>query len=170
MALIPYAHTDHGEIDASLLAAIQDSRGGALSEIYRMLLHSPEMTAGWVNVSNCVRFRSNIRRDTQEMMILLVAHLVGCDYVWQSHRPQALEAGVLEEDVEALRNWPAIESVSVDTNLLKFAGALSTRTPLAHYGLEQWIRETPPRLIVEAAMLTAYYVGTTHLVLALEIP
>jgi alkylhydroperoxidase family enzyme len=170
MPLIPFADISNDAIPESLLNTIRAGRGDDIPTVYRLLLHSPSMLEGWVHLSNEVRFNSRLEAPLRESLILLVAHLTGCDYEWNHHRPLALAAGVAEPAIAGIRGWPELAGVPAEHRAyLEFAGALITRSPVADLDLAPWLRTADPQLVIEAAMTTSYYLGLAHLILALDL-
>jgi AhpD family alkylhydroperoxidase len=177
MPWIDYAAADG---DPELMERISGGRRGTIPNVYRMLLNSPELTGGWVELANRVRFASVIDGATRELSILLIARLTSCSYEWDHHLPLAVGVGVSETDLAVVSgwprgggdpaDWPAADAVrTVDGRLLRFVAAMTTRTDVGEAGLESWFQETDPRLVTEVAMTTAYYVGLAHLILALGV-
>ena len=93
---------------AARAAKIRGERGGKLHDFYRVLMHSPDLAAAWFDFNNAVRFRTALDDRLREIVIMRVAALTGCDYVWNVHEARyAAEAGLSRDDVAALRG-PAV--------------------------------------------------------------
>lgn len=91
---------------AALVAKIRGARGGQLHVFYRALLHTPGLASAWFDFNNAVRFQTGLDDRVRELVIMRVAALTGCDYVWNVHEAQyAAPAGVTPREVEALRDW-----------------------------------------------------------------
>jgi 4-carboxymuconolactone decarboxylase len=80
------------------LAAPSRSGGGPLN-IY---LRDPEYAELARPVSNYLRFKSPFPEKLKELAIMLTARSWGGTYVWYSHRPFAIKAGLTEELVQAM--------------------------------------------------------------------
>lgn len=170
MPLIPYPDIDNADLPPELLNSIKNGRGGGIPNVYKLLLHAPTVLEGWLHLSNQVRFASVLEAPSRELLILLVAHLTDCAYEWDHHRPLAVKAGVPDTDIDAIRDWPDLSGVtSADIALLTFAGAMVTRTAVADSRVAAWANQADPQLVMETAMMTSYYLGLAHLILALGI-
>lgn len=103
MARIPYADDRDPEI-AELAAQIRRERG-KMHNLYRMLLNSPPVARGWLNLLTAVRQQSKLAGKYRELTILRVAIVNGADYEYQSHVPHALKAGIPQRQLDALPHW-----------------------------------------------------------------
>jgi AhpD family alkylhydroperoxidase len=104
MARLTYADPAASE-NSELARQIISERGGELPNLYRMLLNSPPIAEGWLNLLTAVRQRCTLAGRIRELAILRVALLNRADYEYRGHIPYAKKAGVSEEQIEALANW-----------------------------------------------------------------
>ena len=102
MARIPYPSTSHYEREA-LTQRIKHERGGQLLNLYKMLLHSPQLAEGWLAFLTSVRQQSDLPGRYRELAILRVAVLNGANYEFDVHVPFALREGIEQEVIDALR-------------------------------------------------------------------
>ena len=86
-----------------LAERIRRERGGQLLNLYRMLLHSPPVTEGWLAFLTAIRHETELPGRYRELAILRVAVLNGAEYEFEAHVPFALKAGVSREAIDALR-------------------------------------------------------------------
>src|SRR5262245_65534537 len=103
MARIPYADFDRGET-RTLVSEIVAQRGSVL-HLYRMLLHSPPIAAGWLHYLTAVRHESSLPGALRELAIMRVALLNGARYEADQHAPIARAEGLSEAQLDALRTW-----------------------------------------------------------------
>jgi AhpD family alkylhydroperoxidase len=82
---------------------IRSRRGGRLTPLDGMLLHSPSFADGWNSLLGAIRGNSTLPADLRETAILRVAALNGADYEWSAHEPVAKDAGLTTEQIAALR-------------------------------------------------------------------
>ena len=68
MARLPYVAPD-----GDVTARIRERRGGRLTALDGMLLHSPEFADGWNSMLGAVRGASTLPPDVRELVILRVA-------------------------------------------------------------------------------------------------
>jgi 4-carboxymuconolactone decarboxylase len=81
---------------------IRARRGGTLTPLDGMLLHSPEFADGWNSMLGAVRGQSTLPPDVRELVILRVAARNGADFEWIAHEPVAREAGLGDEQIAAI--------------------------------------------------------------------
>jgi AhpD family alkylhydroperoxidase len=103
VARIPYANIDCDET-RTLVTEIGAQRGTVL-HLYRMLLHSPPIAAGWLRHLTAVRRESSLPGTLRELAIMRVALLNGAPYEADQHTPIARAEGLSEAQLDVLRTW-----------------------------------------------------------------
>ena len=104
MARIPYADENQNEEVVALAAQIRKERG-QLHNLYRMLLNSPPVARGWLNLLTAVRQQCKLPARYRELVIVRIAIINGAAYEYDSHIPIALKAGVSQQQIDGLREW-----------------------------------------------------------------
>src|SRR5690606_30107179 len=87
MPRIPYVPADLTEPRA-IVAAVRARRGGTLLNLDRMLLHSPEMAAGWNAYLGAIRTQLLLSPKLRELAMCVVAVLNRADYEFGHHAPE----------------------------------------------------------------------------------
>jgi alkylhydroperoxidase family enzyme len=103
VARLPDPRTDGPEL-AELVGRIVAERGELLS-LYRTLLHSPPLAAGWLSLLTSVRTRGKLPGSIRELVIMRVARLNGAPYEADQHRPIALSEGLTQAQLDAFDDW-----------------------------------------------------------------
>jgi alkylhydroperoxidase family enzyme len=103
MARIPYADDQDPEV-AALAAQIRKERG-KMHNLYRMLLNSPPVARGWLNLLTAVRQQCKLAGRYRELAILLVAIINGAEYERAGHVPHAKKEGVTDAQIDTLADW-----------------------------------------------------------------
>jgi 4-carboxymuconolactone decarboxylase len=98
MARLSYV-TDNSEV----ANRIRRRRGGHLTALDGMLLHSPPLADGWNSLLGAIRDQSTLPHDIRELAILRVAALNGAHYEWEAHEPIARRSGLNTEQIAVLR-------------------------------------------------------------------
>jgi len=80
MPRIPYIPIDLAE-PRELVDAVRARRGGKLSHLDRLLLHSPQLTAGWNTFLGGIRKRLSLSPRLREIAMCSVAVLNGAEYL-----------------------------------------------------------------------------------------
>ncbi|MGC1756591.1 MAG: carboxymuconolactone decarboxylase family protein, partial [Trebonia sp.] len=89
--------------DGDVTDRIRQRRGGKLTALDGVLLHSPPFADGWNGMLGAVRGASTLPADIRELAILRVASRNGADYEWVAHEPVARQAGLGDEQIAAIR-------------------------------------------------------------------
>ena len=103
MPRIPYVPIDLAEPEA-IVSAIRKRRGGTLINLDRMLLHSPELAAGWNGYLGAVRTGLALDPKLRELAMCVVAVLNGAEYEFIHHAPVFVESGGSQAQVDAMRD------------------------------------------------------------------
>jgi alkylhydroperoxidase family enzyme len=93
-----------------LVEQIKRERGGRVLNLYKLLLNSPPIAAGWLHMGTAVRMESSLSGDVRELAICRVAQISGAEYEWQAHAPIAVKEGVSQAQVDQLADWQASEA------------------------------------------------------------
>jgi alkylhydroperoxidase family enzyme len=105
MARLTYPEErDHPEL-ADLIAQIRAQRGGRLANLYKMLLKSPPVAAGWLHLLTAVRQQTQLPGQYRELAILRVAVINGAEYEYRAHVPFGLKEGLNQGQIDALPTW-----------------------------------------------------------------
>ena len=105
MARIPYADLC-GSSSQPLVEKIVAERGKVL-HLYQMLLHSPAIAEGWLNLMSAVRLRSTLPGAIRELVIVRIALLNRAPYEAEQHVPIALREGATQAQLDKLVDWTA---------------------------------------------------------------
>lgn len=125
MARIPYADTADPAI-AELAERIRRERGGKVLNLYRMLLHSPPVALGWLNLFTAIRQQADLAGRYRELAILRIAVLNGADYEFSQHVPFALAEGLTQAQVDALKAGAEPQGLpEADRAVLAYADAMT---------------------------------------------
>jgi alkylhydroperoxidase family enzyme len=103
VARIPFADIETPET-RSLASQIAAERGSVL-ELYRMLLHSPPVAAGWLRYLTAIRQQCALRGALRELIIMRIAILNEAPYEAEQHVPMALREGLSTAQLRVLDCW-----------------------------------------------------------------
>jgi AhpD family alkylhydroperoxidase len=105
MARITYADETADPAIAALAAQIRAERDGRIPNIYRMLMNSPPIAQGWLNLLTAVRHQSTLAGKYRELVIIRIAVINGADYERDFHVPIARKEGMTEAQIAAIGDW-----------------------------------------------------------------
>jgi len=98
---------------------------GEVSHLYRVLLNSPAAADGWEHFLTIVRQRLSLSPRLRELIILRIAVLNKAPYEFESHVPHALNAGLGEAQIAALRNCRTDGLDDTDCLVLELTDAMT---------------------------------------------
>lgn len=111
-AIPPGTKTELVELEHKIIQA-----RGRVSPLYQVLLHSQPLTIGWESLLTAIRQKSSLPDDLRELLILRVAVLNKAQFEFDAHAPIALEAGVSNEKIEALKQEDLAEIFTTEERL-----------------------------------------------------
>jgi len=169
MARLPYVAPD-----GAVTERIRQRRGGKLTALDGMLLHSPPFADGWNGMLGAVRGASTLPADIRELAILCVASRNGADYEWAAHEPLGRQAGLGDEAIAAIA---AIGAGGTGSGLspaqaaaLAYADAMTVHVSVPdevfgamreHFGEQQ---------VLELTVTVAAYNMVSRVLVALDVP
>jgi AhpD family alkylhydroperoxidase len=154
----------------SISDRIISARGGLL-DIYRLLMHSPPIASGWLELLTSVRDRITLPPDLRELIIIRIALLNDAPYEARQHIPIALESGVSGEQIAALQAWRENTSIFDDVAqaVLAYTDSL-TRDVKVPEPIWKSVRDRfSERECLEITVLIATYNMVSRVLAALEL-
>ena len=170
MARIPYIkEQEHPEL-AEMIASIRARRGGELTPVARMLLHSPPLAEGWTKIFTVIRFQTTIPPKLRELIIARIAVRNGARYEYHAHLPHALAAGVKQTQLDALADWRKADLFdATERAVLTYTDAITDEIKVSD-GVFAGVRALfDDRQMVELTGTIASYSFVSRFLVALEI-
>ena len=156
MARIPYANVREPSV-RGLAEQITAQRGSVL-HLYRMLLHSPPVAAGWLRYLTAIRKECTLPGALRELIIMRVALLNGASYEAEQHAPIALAEGLSQKQLDALADWMASDLFDVRQRaLLALTDSMTREIHVPDDVFSAARAEFDSRALVEAAATIAAY-------------
>ena len=157
--------------DGPTAELLRARRGGELSALDRLLLHSPPVAEGWNALLGALRGATTLSADLRELVVLRVAVLNDAAFEWVSHEPIARRAGLTDLHLRVLRSgghepvWsPAQAAVLAFTD----ASTRSVAVPDDVFAAVQ--QHLDQRQVVELTALVAGYAMVSRFLVALRVP
>lgn len=171
MARVPLIDENATPDIAALAAKIRGARGGQLHAFYRALMHTPGLASAWFDFNNAVRFQTGLDGRVRELVIMRVAALTGCEYVWNVHQAQyAAPAGVTPREVAALRGRMAPGVFGGrESALLAYVDAMTRDVAVPDAVFEKLREHFSDPETVDVTVLIAAYNMHTRVLMALDI-
>ncbi len=91
------------EEQARIYDAIVETRG-SIAGPFGIWLHSPELADRAQSLGEFVRYRTSLESRLSELAILVTARFWDCQVEWSLHEPFAVESGLSERIIDAVRH------------------------------------------------------------------
>lgn len=158
MARLPNVDADTPGVDADLVRAVRERRGGELLNLDRMLLHSAPVARGWNGYMGAIRTGCALAGDLRELVILQVAVLNRAPYEFAQHVPVALADGLGQRKIDALVDWRTASVYSErERDVLAYAEAMTLNVQVDDATFKAVRRHFSDRELVELTATVASY-------------
>lgn len=166
---IPYADHEAPEL-APLVQRIVAGRGSVL-HLYRMLLHSPPLAAGWLDFMSAVRQHLDLSGALRELVIMRIAHCNGAPYEAEQHAPIARAEGLGAAQLDALPDWTASAALfsALEQDALRLCDAMTRDVHVAPELIQAVRERLGDRQTVELVATIASYNMVSRFLEALHI-
>ena len=146
------------------LASPSRSGGGPLN----IFLRSPEYAEVARPLSAYLRFQAPFPEKLKELAIMLTARAWGGTYVWYSHRPFAIKAGLSETFITALAAAVRPADMAADEAVVyDFATELLATRKVSDPTYKAFVERFGERAVVDVVALMGHY-HTTSMLFAVE--
>ena len=169
MARVPLIGEERSDL-ASFIARVKAERG-KLINLYRVLLNSPAIAAGWLDFNSTVRYQTALDAALREMIILRVSILNGAEYQARIHgASHALQAGLSTAQIAALADWqPSALFTPAQRAALAWTDAMTRDIEVPDALHAELRRHFDDRAVVEITVLAGAYNMHTRVARALRI-
>jgi 4-carboxymuconolactone decarboxylase len=101
------------DADRDVFDAVAEGRGNVRGP-FALLMYSPPMCRRVFEVSNYLRFDSELSPAQRELATLATAREKDCPYVWAAHAPAARKSGVNDQTVATVRSRGRTDSLPAE--------------------------------------------------------
>jgi 4-carboxymuconolactone decarboxylase len=105
--------------------------GGRDINLFRVLMHHPELTRRWVVFAGHVLRKQSLPARERELLILRIGWLNQAEYEWAQHVEIAKREGITVEEIERVKRGPSAEWNSEDSALLQAVDDLYEQSVLS---------------------------------------
>ncbi len=95
-----------------------DSGGVVDSGPGSAMINSPEMRRRSNHLVNYLRDESSLPKQIQELVMILTARNMDCQYIWHAHAARARQQGISDEFVDNLRDGRPLPQLSADLQIV----------------------------------------------------
>ena len=138
---------------------------------FNIQLRSPEYAELQAPVSNYLRFKAPMDRKLKEIATMLTARYWGGQYVWYSHRQQALDAGLAPAFITAMAKGERPANMSADeATMYDFVTELLQTRQVSDANFKAMAEKFGERGIVETIATMGHFTSLTMLFVADKYP
>jgi len=168
VARLPFADIERADIK-SLAGHIAAERGTVLN-LYRMLLHSPPVAAGWLRYLTAIRHECALPGALRELVVMRIAILNGASYEAEQHAPIARAQGITQTQLDELPNWNESKSFSdLERSVLAYTDMMTRNIRVTREVFDAVRSKCNDRLLVELTATIGAYNMVSRFLEALEI-
>lgn len=149
-------------------ARILHSRG-SITPLYRVLLHSPPVAAGWEALLTAIRQKTALSPALRELVILRVAVLNRAPYEFEAHLSHARSAGLTAAKIEAVKGASRGEFAPLEALVLDYTDAMTREVQVPDALFDQVREAFDPTVRVELTATIAAYNMVSRLLAALDV-
>ena len=170
MARVPYLSVENlGENERMRVESAARPMSG-VGRAFQALLHSPELAARYLHLTNYFREASVLDLKMREMVTLATAREWDSQFIWTAHEDAARRAGVPEQVILAIRDLNGHANLSEDNAaILKYVQELLRNRKVTDPTFKQVESIVGTQGIVELTVLIGYYTMQAHTQAALEV-
>jgi len=146
-------------------------RDGRIPGPYRFALHCPELAELLHPLGELLRLRSSFPLRLSEFAILITARAWDCDYIFQAHKPFALQGGLPLPVIDAVAKAerPSLEK-SDERALYDYCSELFARHAVSDESYARALELFGTAGVVELTALIGYYSMVALTLLAHQMP
>lgn len=148
------------------------TNGAAILNLYRILGHSPAVMQNTLRLGNSLLGRTELPAQCRELAIMRVAVLCGSDYEWSQHYPVALQTGLSEDQLKALRgsdNAPPEIFSERERVVLRYTDELTTNVKVSDDTFARLKQLFDERSILELTASVGYWGMLARVLVGLEV-
>lgn len=156
---------------AALIERIRKGRRGTVINVYKTLMHTPDVASVWLDLVNVVRWKVDLDGRLREIVIVRIGYLNRCAYVVKQHVPElTAPEGLSKAECDSLADWRATSLFSArERAALAYADAMTRDIDVPDAVFTELRKHFNERQIVELTVLIGTYNMHTRVGQALQI-
>ena len=162
------APPSHSEEARAVETRVLETRG-EITKLYRILLNSPLICAGWEQLLTAIRQKTSLSPRLRELIILRIAVLNNADYEYHAHVPHALKAGLNAAEIESVKQDTAPAFSDLDRLVISYTDAMTRDIDVPDSVFEPIRRAFDATGLVELTATIAAYNMVSRFLVALHV-
>jgi uncharacterized peroxidase-related enzyme len=171
MARVKLIEPEERPDQSTLIERIRKGRRGTVINVYKTLMHNPDIASVWLDLVNVVRWKVALDDRLREIVIVRVGYFNRCPYVVNQHVPElTTPAGLTKAECDAVADWRAAACFSErERAALAYADTMSRDIDVPDAVFDTLREHFDEREIVELTVLVGVYNMHTRVGQALQI-
>jgi alkylhydroperoxidase family enzyme len=171
MARVKLIQPEERPDQSALIERIVKGRRGTFINVYKTLLHTPDIASVWLDLVNAVRWKTDLDGRLREIVIVRVGYLNKCAYVVKQHVPViSVPEGLPKEEADTLADWRASKYFNErERAALAYTDAVTRDIDVPDAVFAELRKHFNERQIVELTVLIGCYNMHTRVGQALQI-
>jgi len=161
---------DMPESARAAYAAVAESRGGRMLNLFRAMANAPEAMETVAALGGYLRYRGTLDNALRELAILTVARETGATYEWSQHWPIAEKAGVAPAALEKVRSRALEQDDTPQGRALLFVRLACNNEAVSDTLLETLRADFGNEGLVELTILAGYYGMLARFLRIMQVP
>ena len=138
--------------------AIESGPRGTVPQLFMALLHNAELADRIQRLGALLRYQTSLPPRLSELAILAIARHWSCQYEWHWHAPEAVEAGLPDAVIEAIRQRrPPPLSAPDEVAVYDYTCELQANRAVSDETYDKALTLLGPAGVVELTALNGYY-------------
>ena len=170
MARVKLIQPEDRPDQSTLIDRIRKGRRGNFINVYKTLLHNPDIASVWLDLVNVVRWKIELEDRLREIVIVRVGYLNRCPYVVNQHVPELSAPEGPKEECDALADWRGSTFFDArERAALAYTDAVTREIDVPDAVFAELRKHFSERQIVELTVLIGTYNMHTRVGQALQI-
>ena len=151
----------------SAYAAFRGTRG-IVSNVMKAFGHAPSGLAAIAELGRYCRYATDLTELQKELVILITGR--GVAYAWHHHAPLALQAGLTEKQLGALREGKRPEGLGdADAAICDYVAAYASLKGVPEPVFARLASLLTPRQVTDINIISGYYLCIASTIIAMEV-
>lgn len=122
------------------------------------MINSPEMRRRSNYLVNYLRDESSLPKQVQELVMILTARNMDCQYIWHAHSARAREQGISDEFVDNLRDGKPLPQLAPDLQtVVNYVTELFANHRVSQATFDAALQQLGALSLTEITTLMGYY-------------
>lgn len=132
-------------------------QAGSLNGPFGLMLRIPSVGSPLQELGAAIRFRTRLTDRERELATLRTAAALGSEFEWHAHRLAGVDAGMTEDDLEALKAGSYLPQDAVDEQILRLCDVLLAHGELSDVECAELVEVLGADQVLEVIVLVGYY-------------